>query len=187
MDLPIRAVTARAAPAEFVFNRRAAGRMGGMNGLDLRRIVTQSADSVFRTMLSIELAPGEAPEPVGAASGRHIVGMVGLAGAVMGNVSLLVSREFAREMTAAMLGVEAGDIDDEEAVNDVIGEVCNMVGGDLKSRLCDAGLGCSLSIPSITCGDSFRIETKGWDRHERICLRNSHHAALLEVFVKSAT
>jgi len=55
------------------------------------------------------------------------------------------------------------DIGSDEEVNDVIGEVCNMVGGDLKSRLCDAGFTSSLSIPSITYGESFRIQPEGWD------------------------
>ena len=118
-------------------------------------------------------------------SGKHFVGTVGFAGAVMGNVNIAVSREFAREMTAAMLGMSVEDISSDEEVNDVIGEVCNMVGGDLKSRLCDAGLTCSLSIPSITFGDGFRVESKGWDRHEQFGFRNSHHSALLEVYMKS--
>ena len=104
----------------------------------------------------------------------------------MGNVSLFVSREFAREMTAAMLGMTVDDIGSDEEVHDVIGEVCNMVGGDLKSRLCDAGFSCSLSIPSVTFGENFRTESKGWDRHERYGVRNSHHSALMEVYIKAA-
>jgi CheY-specific phosphatase CheX len=100
-------------------------------------------------------------------TGKQIVGTVGFAGAVLGNVSIFVSRQFAREMTAAMLGMTVDDIGSDEEVRDVIGEVCNMVGDDLKSRLCDAGLSCSLFNPSVTFGESFRTESKGWDRHER--------------------
>ncbi len=104
----------------------------------------------------------------------------------MGTVGILVGREFAREMTASMLGMDAADIEGDEEVNDVIGEVCNMVGGDLKSRLCDAGMPCSLSIPTITFGRNFKIESKGWERHEQYGFRNSHHSALIEVFIKAA-
>jgi chemotaxis protein CheX len=89
-------------------------------------------------------------------------------------------------MAAAMLGMTVDDIGSDEEVHDVIGEVCNMVGGDLKSRPCDSGCTCALSIPSVTFGESFRTEFKGWDRHECYGVRNGHHSALMEVYVKAA-
>jgi chemotaxis protein CheX len=159
--------------------------MSGIHSVDLKSFVTNSVKSVFETMLSMRLEPEDPPNRQSVTTGKHVVGTVGFAGAVMGNVTIFVSRDFARAMTAAMLGMEAEDISGDEEVNDVIGEVCNMVGGDLKSRLCDAGFSCSLSIPSITFGDSFRVESKGWDRHEQFGFRNSHHSALLEVYIKS--
>ena len=137
-------------------------------------------------MLSMPLELEDPPNLESVTTGQHVVGTVGFAGAVMGNVSLFASLPFAREMTAAMLGMAVDDIDSEEEVHDVIGEVCNMVAGDLKSRLCDAGFSCSLSIPFITSGKSFKTESKGWDRHERYGVRNSHHSALMEVYIKTA-
>lgn len=160
--------------------------MTAIHAIDLKGFVTNAATDVFETMLSMPLTPETLPDRDRVVSGEHVVGTVGFAGAVMGNVSLFVSRAFAREMAAAMLGVAPDEVGSDEEVNDVIGEVCNMVGGDLKSRLCDAGLTCSLSIPSITSGSSFRIESKGWDRRETLGFRNSHHSALIEVYVKNA-
>lgn len=160
--------------------------MSGIQTLDLKGFVTTAVKSVFQTMLSMPLEV-EAPRSVEhLPAGPHIIGTVGFAGAAMGNVSLMVSPEFAREMSAAMLGMTVAEVGGDEEVHDVIGEVCNMVAGDLKSRLCDAGFACSLSIPSIAYGEHFRTESKGWDRHERYGLRNSHHSALLEVYIKAA-
>jgi chemotaxis protein CheX len=158
--------------------------MSGIHTVDLKSFVTNSVTSVFETMLAMRLEPEDPPNRQSVTTGKHVVGTVGFAGVVMGNVNIFVSRDFARAMTAAMLGMAVEDISGDEEVNDVIGEVCNMVGGDLKSRLCDAGFSCSLSIPSITFGDSFRVESKGWDRHEQLGFRNSHHSALLEVYIK---
>jgi chemotaxis protein CheX len=160
--------------------------MSGIQGVDLKGFVTNAVQGVFKTMLSVPLELEDPPNIASVTTGKHIVGTVGFAGAVMGNVSLFVSREFAREMTAAMLGMTVDDIGSDEEVHDVIGEVCNMVGGDLKSRLCDGGFSCSLSIPSVTFGENFRTESKGWDRHERYGVRNSHHSALMEVYIKAA-
>jgi chemotaxis protein CheX len=160
--------------------------MGGIQAIDLKGFVTNAVRGVFQTMLSMPLEAAEPPAVEQLAAGRHIIGTVGFAGAVMGNVSLFVSLEFAREMTAAMLGMNVSEVGSDEEVHDVIGEVCNMVGGDLKSRLCDAGFTCSLSIPSVTCGVNLRAESKGWDRHERFGVRNSRHSALMEVYIKAA-
>jgi chemotaxis protein CheX len=160
--------------------------MSGIQAIDLKGFITNSVKGVFQTMLSMQLELEDPPNIQSVTTGKHIVGTVGFAGAAMGNVSISVSRQFAREMTAAMLGMTVDDISSDEEVHDVIGEVCNMVGGDLKSRLCDAGFSCSLSIPSVTFGESFRIESKGWDRHERYGVRNCHHSALMEVYIKSS-
>jgi len=160
--------------------------MSGIQAIDLKGFVTKAVQGVFQTMLSMPLELEDPPDLQSVTTGQHIAGTVGFAGAVMGNVSIFVSRQFAREMTAAMLGMTVDDIGSDEEVHDVIGEVCNMVGGDLKSRLCDSGFTCLLSIPSVTFGESFRTESKGWDRHERYGVRNSHHSALMEVYIKAA-
>jgi len=119
-------------------------------------------------------------------SGSKVVGCVGFARDVIGNICVHVPKQFARVMAAAMLGMEVDEIEDDEEINDVIGEVSNMVGGDMKSKLCDAGFPCVLSIPSVTSGSDFKIESKGWGQHEQLGFRNRQHSGLLEIYVKSA-
>jgi CheY-specific phosphatase CheX len=159
--------------------------MTSMNSLDLKGFITGAICEVFDTMLSMDV------ETVDAArwenpNGNHIVGSIGFAGLVMGNLNLHVEESFACLITAAMLGMEADEIEGTEEIHDVIGELCNMICGDLKSRLCDAGLTCELSIPSITAGKEFTIETKGWERSERYGFCSRQHTALVEIFMKSA-
>ena len=156
--------------------------MTELNELDFKGFVTTAANEVFDTMLSMELesVPGEAP----AITGSRIVGSVSFAGDVMGNVHIHVSQAFARLITAAMLGMELDEVEDDEEVHDVIGELSNMVSGDLKSRLCDEGLPCQLSIPSTTSGSDFRIESMGWSRFERYAFRCQDHLAVVEVSIK---
>ena len=67
----------------------------------------------------------------------------------------------------------------------IIGELCNMICGDLKSRLCDEGFNCELSIPSITTGKEFKIESRGWDRSEQFGFRSNDNTALVAVYMKS--
>jgi len=113
------------------------------------------------------------------------VGSVSFAGAVLGNLNLHVDEEFASLMTAAMLGMEVDEIEGDEEVHDVIGELCNMICGDLKSKLCDAGLTCELSIPSITSGKAFKIESRGWERSEHFHFCSHDYTAMVAVYMKS--
>jgi chemotaxis protein CheX len=147
--------------------------------------ISNVVGNVFDTMLSMEVESIEG-QPAETKNGNHIVGSVGFAGAVLGNLNLHVDEEFACQMTAAMLGMETDEIEGDEEVHDVIGELCNMICGDLKSRLCDAGLTCELSIPSITTGKEFKIESRGWERSEQYRFRSHDHTAMVAVYMKSA-
>ena len=151
--------------------------------MDLREFVTNAVSDVFDTMLSMKVdnvVAGQTDD----LNGSRIVGTVSFAGKVLGNLNLHVDQQFAVEMTAAMLDMETDEIDGDEEVDDVIGEVCNMIGGDLKSRMCDFGLTCELSIPSITRGKEFKIEPQGWDRSEKFGFSSNQHTARVEVFMK---
>ena len=158
--------------------------MPDINALDLRGFISGAMNEVFDTMLSmdIELADEGVHGNVG---GERIVGSVGFAGKAVGSVSIHVNAAFARSITAAMLGMEEDEIEGDEEVHDVIGELSNMVGGGLKSHLCDGGLGCALSIPSITTGSDFRTEIKGWERHESLVFRHEEQFALVDVYMKT--
>jgi len=158
--------------------------MVDVQALDLESFIANSVHEVFDTMLSMDVeASDKVLQPNG--DGRRIVGSVGIAGKIIGNVSIHVNEEFARLIAAAMLGIETDEIEKDEEIFDVIGELSNMIGGDLKSHFCDAGLTCELSIPSITSGSDFQTETKCWTRHESFVFRNEENLALVEVFVKS--
>jgi chemotaxis protein CheX len=58
----------------------------------------------------------------------------------------------ARSATRAMLQDTSGQGASDGDINDVMGELTNMVGGGLKSHLNDAGFFCCMSTPSIIRG-----------------------------------
>ena len=151
--------------------------------LDVKAFVGKSIKEVFATMFSMEVTLFDG-EQQGVECNNRIVGSVSFAGDVMGSVNIHVTDDFARLMTAAMLDMQVSEIEGEEEVHDVIGELCNMIGGDLKSRLCDFGLPCKLSIPSIACGNNFTVRSKGWASKERLTFRHEGHTALVEVYMK---
>jgi CheY-specific phosphatase CheX len=158
--------------------------MTDINKLDLKGFCTNSVRSVFHTMLSMDVIVSETSSST-ELSGSKVVGCVSFTGEVIGNICVHVSKQFARVMTSAMLSMELDEVEDDEEINDVIGEVSNMVGGDIKSKLCDAGFPCVLSIPNVTSGSDFKIEAKGWMRHEKIVFMHQEQLSMIDVFIKS--
>ena len=157
--------------------------MNEIEHLDLKSFVAHAVSEVFSTMLSLEVEPdvlnGQSPP-----EGNRIVGSVSFAGEVMGSISIQVTDAFGRLIAAAMLGMEEAEIEGTDEVNDVIGEMSNMIGGGLKSHLCDSGFPCDLSIPSITTGSDFKIESRSWLRHEKFAFKCNRHIAVVEAFIK---
>ena len=85
----------------------------------------------------------------------------------------------ARNAAATILGIPADELSDDAEVDDVIGELTNMVVGSFKSNLCDAGLDCKLSPPEISRTDEFALKVEAGGLAERMGFR----AKDVELFV----
>jgi len=158
--------------------------MPDIHSIEFEQWIDRGVKQVFETMFSIPVNPADAGNGV-PATGDWMVASVNMAGRVSATVNLWVNNDFARQMTIGLMGFDASDPELNNDIHDVIGEVCNMIGGNLKSRLCDAGLTCEMSIPVITAGSSFRIEAGNWERRERYGFRNMRHPVLVELFIRS--
>jgi flagellar motor switch protein FliN/FliY len=153
------------------------------NRLDMISTAGDKVLELFDTMLSMDLEMSDAEVPVSTNYVRFM-GLVNFAGDVTGNVHCQIPLDFARMMTARMLGVKLEDISDEGEVKDVIGEITNIIGGNLKAGFCDSGLDCEISTPSITAGKDFEIETVNMDRYERFSFRYLDYDLFAQVCVK---
>lgn len=152
--------------------------------VNVREFMTRHLLEVFETMLSTKAIPIEPFEPPRYT--ERVSGSVGFAGEnVNGAVYLHLSAPFATRIAAAMLGLSPEEIQGETEVNDVVGEVTNMLAGGLKSALCDTGSPCAVSTPAIIRGTSFIIEPA--PDVEQICMLFGCDADLIfvEVHIKS--
>ena len=120
-------------------------------------IINKYVPEVMQTMAGLVAVPGsadlEAPQP---ASLSGIVGAIGLTGRANGVVYTAFNKSLADMITAKILGGTPS----EQDVSDVVGELTNMITGNVKSQLCDAGFNCSLSIPSVVRGDKITVASK---------------------------
>lgn len=116
---------------------------------------------------------------------QRISGLVGFAGeTVAGTIGVHFSESFARCATAAMLGLKPDDLISPVEVNDVVGEVANMLTGGVKSFLNEAGVACAMSVPAIIRGTSFTIEAMPGVEREVLIFECAGESVVLEIHLK---
>ena len=86
---------------------------------------------------------------------EHVLGVVEFSGKAAGVVHIRLAPRAAQQIAAAILGVNTEDLTDLTEINDVIGELVNIVAGNLKSNLCDSGIPCKLTAPQVSRTDNF--------------------------------
>ena len=120
--------------------------------------------NVFETMLALPVSivnPGLLPA-------TRVSGAVGIAGEhVNGTVYIHLPETLSREAARAMLQNTTGQAASDNDVHDMVGELENMIGGGLKSKLCDADVFCAMSTPSVIRG-AFEVEATPGVRVEKI-------------------
>ncbi len=123
---------------------------------DLEEVVQRVVPNVLETMLAMKVEVEGAGNALG---GECVSGAIGIEGeGLSGVVYVHLTEALANRGTVAMLGLAEGEVPDNGMVNDVTRELANMIGGGLKSALCDAGRACAMSTPSIVRGPAFAVE-----------------------------
>ncbi|MDX1984826.1 MAG: chemotaxis protein CheX [Bryobacteraceae bacterium] len=128
--------------------------------------VTEIVSNVFATMLGsppIAVDQEWTPEP-----GR-ITAVVYFAGEWKGAVLIECGEDLARHWTACLMSIEEPKEYGDD-VEDAMGEIANMVGGNLKSVL-PSGVG--LSMPSVVRGRNYSIKICGGNLTSRQSFRTA--------------
>lgn len=105
-------------------------------------------EEILCDVWSAYLSTFEAPTPSSEPGGAELVGSVRVSGAWQGAVDLALSAPTARLAAAAMLALPDEELDDQD-VRDAVGELANIVGGNVKSLL---PAPTTLSLPELVPG-----------------------------------
>ena len=119
-----------------------------------KSILECAAIEVFGMMAGAHLQPAAEPpdEPVG-----KYTAMVGMAGALCGMVTLRCDDPTAAKLASFMLGGDAAS--NQSTIRDALGELCNMVAGNFKSKINTLADHCMLSVPTVISGEDYVLET----------------------------
>ncbi len=126
-------------------------------------MVRQATKDVFGTMLGIQLQDRDPYEEVSAPGPSDgVLAFIGLAGQWAGSGTFSCPAETARTIAGALLMQECPHIDDD--VLDAIGEVANMVHGNVKTLLEEELGPMGLSIPTVIYGKNFTTRSGAKNR-----------------------
>lgn len=130
--------------------------------------INQLTTSIWESMLHLTVEPENAPLPEGQ---RTIQAVVQITGAWRGAVTLSCGAPLASTAAGIMFGV--GDADASTAdMQDAVGELANMIGGNVKGLLPEA---CHLSLPSVVEGSDYTVRVPGSRLVTRVPLRCGKH------------
>jgi chemotaxis protein CheX len=118
-----------------------------------KTILEYAAIEVFEMMAGarLELLSTSAEDPAG-----DRTAMVGMAGALCGMVTIRCSSMVASKLTSLMLGGTASS--SPATVGDALGELCNMVAGNFKSKISHLADHCMLSVPTVISGADYYLQ-----------------------------
>ena len=117
--------------------------------------IAEIAGDIWSSFLGVELTP--APDEGGPLGGETLTGVVHISGAWDGSVFVEATRAHAEAAAEAMFAAEPGSLSPDE-VSDALGELTNMVGGNIKGLLL---VPTKLSLPSIAGGESYTLRIPG--------------------------
>ena len=125
--------------------------------MKLRKEIINATVEIFSTMVMMDIsAPSAKGDEYGVLE-NTITGVIGLAGTHKGVLAVHVPHAVAFAITGSFLGIELDEI--TEDVEDAIGEIANMLGGNVKSILSENGRDIDLSLPSTVSGKEYGFHT----------------------------
>ena len=154
--------------------------MSDLENFDIRSHIIDAIVDVFNTMMSmeVELFDSELPDTTG--TGR-MVATVNFVGNVVGLINIQVDSALSGLMMAGMRNIEPAEVEGHGEIKSVLAEISNIVGGNLKSALNDAGHRCAISTPSLTHGADFTIKSLEMEGVERFIFTHQENYFFVEV------
>jgi len=123
--------------------------------IDVGNEIIVGCKDVFSTMLMVELEAADVFSKKEIEIKSNITSMIGLGGGLRGLLAVHCPASVATQITSSFLGMDVEEIDDD--VKDAIGEIANMVAGNLKTSYAALDVNIELAIPTSIVGDSFYV------------------------------
>ena len=137
--------------------------------------VSEIVSSVWQSLdMDIQLIAEPDPQ---SRSHWELTGCIQITGAWRGALTATCGQKLGRVIAAAMLGMNIDEVSDDD-VNDALGEIVNMLGGNVKALLPPP---CQLSLPSVTSGSQYHLTVSQAKVIDTLHFESSGQALVLQV------
>ena len=154
-----------------------------MTVVDSTPVVTEEqvlaiTQDVWESFLVLRLEQHPLAEAAPPLAGPTVTGCVHITGEWDGSVFLQVGAGHAQAAAEAMFGADPGSLSESE-VSDALGELTNMVGGNIKSLVPAPS---KLSLPSVSEGENYTVRVPGAVLLSRVALLCGDAPVLVSVW-----
>ena len=129
-----------------------------MRDVDIANHFIRAAAVALHTMAGIIATPGKFFVKHDKKALGDITAIIGVAGHRVGTIAVSFTRESAAALVHGMLGDDVGDL--EQDMRDAVGEITNMISGQARAGIAEAGVILQASTPTLVVGDDIDIEHK---------------------------
>jgi chemotaxis protein CheX len=124
--------------------------------VDIKDKIVDAAKEIFSSMVMMDISVSEEDVDGRGKLKDTITGLIGLAGTHKGVLAIHIPHPVAKAITSSFLGIEVNEINSD--VEDAVGELANMLGGNVKTVLTENGRDIALSLPSTISGSSYNFQ-----------------------------
>jgi len=118
--------------------------------------LSNAVETIWSTMLGLEANLSQTMM-AGRLKATTMTGCIYITGAWRGAVKVECSSGLARRVAAIMFGADACDVTSDQ-INDALGELTNIIGGNIKALLPEPS---HLSMPAVTEGTDYLFSVPG--------------------------
>jgi chemotaxis protein CheX len=136
--------------------------------------ISNFTKNIWSSFLGLDVIPAE-HTTLKPTDRPYVSGCVTFAGQWNGAVTIDCCMELAREAAGKMFEMEPGSVSSDE-VRDALGELVNMLAGNVKTVLPDS---CNISLPSVTQGTDYQISISGGEVVCRLGFKCENKAMLV--------
>ena len=124
--------------------------------MEIQDKIIEATKEIFSSMVMMEISVKEVMADHGSLQDT-ITGMIGLAGTHKGVLAVHIPYTVAMAITSSFLMMDVEEMNED--VHDAVGEIANMLGGNVKTILSDNGRDIDLSLPSTISGADYNFQS----------------------------
>lgn len=128
--------------------------------------IIESVKEIFSTMIMMDVEVSKEQSGDLQVLKDSISGIIGLAGKHKGVLAIHLPNKVAMTITGNFLGMDVDEVNED--VEDAVGELANMLGGNVKTILSEKGKDIELSMPSTISGKEYDFQSTKEAEHTRI-------------------